>query len=99
MFNGNFSGDPTAWQAHLFLAGEDLQKWLEAFLEHAGPYENHHEFLHTSIRNNAAIVVTLETGKNKFRSWKKEQVLWQLGKYGTDWKIVGLFIKNIRNPE
>jgi hypothetical protein len=99
MFNGNFSGDPAQWQAHLFLSGDNLRRWPAVFLKQAGPYENRHEFLHTSIRNNAAIVVTLETGKNKFRAWKNEKVTWLLGKSNEEWKIVGLFIKDIRNPE
>jgi len=99
MFNGNYSGDPALWQAHLFLTGDDLQRWPAEFLKQAGPYQNQHEFLRTHIRGNAAVVVTQETGKNKFRAWENEKVTWLLGRRNNEWKIVGFFIRDIRNPE
>ncbi len=39
MFNGNYSGDPAQWQAHLFHTGDDLQRWPARFLKQAGPYQ------------------------------------------------------------
>jgi hypothetical protein len=99
MFNGNFSGEPTAWQAHLYLTGERLDRWPALFLKEAGPYENRFEFLHAHVRGDAAVVVTRETGKNRFRSWRGETVTWLLGRSDGEWKIVGFFIRDIRNPE
>ncbi|MGH7599212.1 MAG: hypothetical protein ACREOI_22880 [bacterium] len=52
-----------------------------------------------NIRGNAAVVVTQETGKNKFRAWENEKVTWLLGRRNNEWKIVGFFIRDIRNPE
>ena len=99
MFNGNYSADPTVWQAHMFLTGQALEAWPEAFLREAGPYENQYEFSHTHVRGNAAIVVTRETGRNRFRSWQDEIVAWLLGRRDGEWRIVGYFIRDIRNPE
>jgi hypothetical protein len=98
MFNGNYSGDSTRWEAHLFRTGDDLKRWPARFLEQAGPYQNTFEFLHLDVRNSAALVVTKETGKNRFRSWRNEVVTWLLGKRNGEWKIVGFFIKDIKNP-
>jgi len=99
MFNGNFSGEPENWQAHLYLRGKDLTDWVPMFVEQAGPHENQIEFLNSHIRANAAVVVTSETGRNKFRSWENEKVTWLLGKGSSKWKLIGFFIRNIKNPE
>ena len=99
MFNGNYSDDPKQWQAHMFLTGDNLQRWPSNFLREAGPYKNSYEFLHMYVRRDAAVVVTRETGSNRFRSWKDESVTWLLGKRDGEWKIVGFFIKDIKNPE
>jgi len=99
MFNGNYSAEPTDWQAHMFLCGQALQDWPATFLNEAGPYENQYEFLRTHIRGNAAVVVTRETGRNRFRAWKDESVTWLLGQREGEWRIVGYFIRDIRNPE
>jgi len=100
MFNGNFSAEPAEWQAHMYLSGQSLHDWPIFFLKEAGPYENHFEFIHTDLRGDAAVVVTRETGKNRFRSWENETVAWLLGRReGGDWRIVGYFIRDIRNLE
>jgi len=99
MVNGNHSGDPTAWQAHLFLSGAALAAWPGDFLREAGPYQNSHSVVHTHLRGDAAVVVTRETGRNKFRSWKDELVTYFLGRKDGRWRIVGYFIRDIANPE
>jgi len=99
MVNGNYSGDPTDWQAHLFLTGPALAEWPALFLREAGPYHNHYEVLHIDIRGDAAVVVTKDTGQNRFRTWEDEIVAWSLGRYEGEWKIVSLFIRDLRNPE
>lgn len=99
MFSGNFSDDQTQWQAHMYLAGEDLKGWPGAFLTEAGPYENSFEILHTYERGRSALVVTRDTGKNRFRQWENEITTWLLGQHEDGWKIVGMFLKDIANPE
>ena len=98
MFSGNFSDDPTKWQAHLFLSGENLENWATHFVKNVGPHSSRFEFLSFHVRNNAAIVVTREAGSNKFRQWKDERVTWLLGKQDGGWKIVGFFIRDLKNP-
>lgn len=99
MVNGNFSGDPANWQAHQFLNDQDIEEWIGMMLSQAGPFENEVEVKNISIRNKAALVVTRESGKNKFRTWSDEQVTYMLGKEQNDWKIIGYFIRDIKNPE
>ena len=45
------------------------------------------------------MVVTRESGRNRFRTWNGEIVTWFLGRGPGGWKIVGLFIRDLRNPE
>ena len=99
MFNGNYSGVPEDWQAHLYLRGKQLDEWVSDFIKEAGPHENQIRFIYTHIRANAAIVVSIETGKNKFRAWHDEKVTWLLGKDSGAWKLIGFFIRDIKNPE
>ncbi len=99
MLNGNFSGEPTNWQAHQFLNGEEINEWISMMLSNAGPFENKVEIIKVDIRGNSALAVTNEKGKNKFRSWEKEEVAYMLGKTAGKWKIMGFFIKNIKNPD
>lgn len=99
MFNGNYSDDQTRWQAHLYLTGESLQRWASQFISFAAPHKNQLRFLNVHLRGNAAVVVTSETGSNKFRTWNDERVVYQVGKKDGEWKIVGFFIKDIKNPE
>ena len=99
MFNGNFSAEPSDWQAHMFLTGSALQTWPAIFLKEAGPYENQYTFIHTHVRGDAAVVVTRETGRNRFRTWENETVTWLMGQRNGEWRIVGFFLRDIRNPE
>jgi hypothetical protein len=98
MFNGSFSGDPRQWESHMFLTGENLQNWPATFISDAGPYENTYEVVHTYERGDSALVVTLDTGKNRFRSWEGELTTWLLGRVDGQWKIVGYFLRDIQNP-
>lgn len=98
MFNGNYSGDMEDWQAHQYLSGEALSGWPAMMIREAGPFENTYSFVQTSIRGDAALVVTRETGRNRFRTWDDEGVTWMLGREAGEWRIVGLFIRDIRNP-
>ncbi len=98
MFNGNHSGDPHSWQAHLYLTGNDLAGWPAAFLRQAGPQENLVEVVRVHLRGDAALVVTRETGRNRFRSWQEELVTYFLGREDGGWRLVGLFIRDIANP-
>ena len=99
MVNGNYSSDPKNFQAHLFLHDDQIDEWLSFFLNEAGPHQNQFEIVHTHIRANAAVVVTQETGQNKFRVWENELVTYLLGLINEEWKIVGLFIRDQANPE
>jgi len=98
MFNGNYSGDPVNWEAHMYLAENNFGEWAEWFLKEAGPHNNSFEFLHFYIRGNSAIAVTKDTGNNKFRNWKDEIVTWILGRRNNEWRILGYFIRDIKNP-
>jgi len=99
MFNGNYSAESSDWQAHMFLTGQALQAWPATFLKQAAPYENRYTFVHTHVRGDAAVAVTRETGRNRFRAWEDETVTWLLGQRDGAWRIVGFFIRDIRNPE
>jgi hypothetical protein len=98
MLNGGFSGNPSNWQAHLYLWGDHLDRWLEQYLETAGPHANRWEIVHFHERGGAALVVTKDTGSNRFRTWQDEIVAWTLGRGDHGWKIIGLFIRDLRNP-
>jgi hypothetical protein len=99
MWNGGSSDDPVMWQPHLYLADEAIDQWVTEMVEFAGPHENVVAFLNTDIRGDSGIVVTSETGNNKFRSWTNESVVYLLGRTGGDWKIVGLFVRDVSNPQ
>ena len=99
MFNGNYSTDVGRWQAHLFLDGENLSAWPEQMIEQAGPWENRFEVVSRHVRGDSAVVVTRETGRNRFREWKDEEVVYLLGRTADSWRIVGLFIRDAANPE
>lgn len=98
MFNGNFSGDPRAWEVHMYLAGPRLAEWPVNFLEQAGPYENRIQVIRVYLRGDAGLVVTEETGRNRFREWNRELVTYLLGREGGRWRLVGYFIRDIANP-
>ncbi len=99
MINGNYSDDPSKWQAHQFLSGNEIDNWINMMLENAGPFENSFQINSHNMRNNSAIVVTNETGRNRFREWENEEVTYYFGKIDNSWKLTGFFIKNLKNPE
>lgn len=98
LFNGDHSGDPHAWQAHLYLSGSRLEAWPGNFLREAGPYYNQVRVIRVHLRGDAALVVTEETGRNRFRSWRGELVTYLLGRDGDRWRLAALFIRDIANP-
>lgn len=98
MFNGAHSGDPKDWEVHLYLAGPDLDAWPARFVNGAGPHESTIRVLRVHLRRDAALVVTEETGRNRFRQWDGELVTYLLGREGDRWRIVGYFIRDIANP-
>jgi hypothetical protein len=100
MFNGASSGDPRNWEVHMYLAGPRLREWPANFLQQAGPYENDVRVVRVYLRRDAALVVTEETGRNKFRQWEGELVTYLLGREGEGpWRLVGYFIRDIANPK
>jgi hypothetical protein len=96
--NGNHSDSPMQWQSHMYLHGRKINSWLEFMVNEASPHQNSIEFKHIYIRGNSALVVTTETGKNKFRSWNNEEVVWSLGSRKGSWRIASVFIKELSNP-
>jgi hypothetical protein len=99
MASGNHSGEPRDWASHQFLAGAALEDWPGWMVREAGPFENRWDVVSVSTRRDGAVVVTRESGRNRFRSWDEETVTWFLGRSAGGWKIVGLFIRDLRNPE
>jgi hypothetical protein len=99
MFNGNFSGDPRTWEVHMYLAGPRLKEWPVNFLRQAGPYENQYQVIRVYLRGDAGLVVTEETGRNRFRQWNRELVAYLLGREDGQWRLVGYFIRDIANPK
>ncbi|HEU5039447.1 MAG TPA: hypothetical protein VFT84_01420, partial [Gemmatimonadales bacterium] len=99
MFNGAHSGDPHNWEVHMYLAGPDLDAWPARFVSGSGPHENALRVVRVNLRRDAALVVTEETGRNRFRQWDGEVVTYLLGREGDRWRIVGYFIRDIVNPK
>jgi hypothetical protein len=99
MFNGNFSGDPRTWEVHMYLAGPRLTEWPVNFLRQAGPYQNQVRVVRVNLRGDAGLVVTEETGRNRFREWNRELVTYLLGREGGQWRLVGYYIRDIANPK
>lgn len=99
IFSGDGSGDPTGWQAHLFRTGKGLKTYLTNYIKGAGPHENKFEVVYMYVRSDAAVVVTKDTGKNKFREWKDESVTWLVGKRNGVWKLTGYYLWGVKNPE
>jgi hypothetical protein len=99
MFNGNYSDDSTRWQAHMYLQGKDLDSWPSMMIAEAGPFENRITVEHVHVRGDSALLVTRETGRNRFRSWDDQAVTWLFGRQDGRWGIVGMFVRDERNPE
>ncbi len=90
------AGGPQRISAHLFLSGDRLDSWPRDYLEEAGPHRNTFETISVSIRGDAAVAITRDTGSNKFRSWSNEEVSWLLGRMDDGWRIVGLIVRDIQ---
>jgi hypothetical protein len=90
---------PHRLNAHMALAGERLASWPKNYLEQAGPHQNEFVTLAVSMRRDAAVVVTRDTGKNRFRAWKDEETTWLLGNVDGAWRIVGMIIRDIQLPK
>ena len=84
--------------AHLFLAGERLESWRRDYLREVGPHQNQFTTVAVSIRGDAAVVVTRDTGSNRFRAWTDEETSWFLGRINGAWRIVGMVIRDIHLP-
>ena len=69
------------------------------FLRQAGPYENRIQVVRVYLRGDAGLVVTEESGRNRFREWNRELVTYLLGREGGRWRLVGYFIKDTANPK
>lgn len=83
------SNDPTAWTAGMFTTPERARQSIaKAFQSPDSTYINQIEFLHTSVGENAALVVTKETGKGQVGSWREITNLWCMAKIRGRWKIV-----------
>jgi ketosteroid isomerase-like protein len=98
MTGGARSTDPAKWQAHMYLSGTRLGSWIPWFVAEAGPHLNEVRFVQSSVRGDSALVVTRETGRNKFRQWKDETVVWMVAREAGAWKIIGYFLQDATNP-
>ena len=81
--------DLTRWGAAGFGTREDMRQWLSG----GGTYTNTIEFLHTDVQENAAVVVTKETGSSssgeRSFSWEGVTNLWCVAQVEGTWRIVG----------
>ena len=93
MFDEDQKNKRSQLQAHMYLSGSEIDEWLTFMLEKAGPFKNNGRFTSINIRENMAIVVTVETGQNKFRQWKDEQTAWFVAAQNGKWKVITYFIK------
>lgn len=99
MFNGAGSSRLSDWEPHMYLSGEEVQQWANFMVSAAGPHENTVKTVSVEERGNMALVVSLETGRNKFLSWEQSERLYLLGRQDGNWKIVGLFLPDASNPQ
>jgi hypothetical protein len=99
MSSGNHSDSPSDWQAHLFLNGEEISGWIGFMVTEAGPHANEFELIHHHERGDSALLVTIDTGSNKSRSWESEETVWHLGRVDDQWKIIGYCVRNLANPD
>ena len=97
-FNDNYSNDPLQWQSHLYLADSGIDTWIKFMIHEASPHQNRLEWMRIYIRGKSALVVTNETGSNRFRSWKNQTVVWNLGFNDGKWLILSAFLRDISNP-
>lgn len=45
------------------------------------------------------MVLTRDTGSNRFQSWRDEEVAWFLGRIADRWRIIGSLIRDIQLPK
>ena len=96
MSNLSTRGDKTTWEPHMFLSGDDIAEWTRDFIKMTAPHQNKVSILSSQQNTDAAIVVTSETGSNKFRSWTNERVTYFLGRQNNEWKILAYVIEDIQ---
>lgn len=99
MYNGAGSPDQLDWQAHMFLSGDQVAEWSAFMATGAGPHVNEISLLQTNVRAGMSLVVTRETGQNKFLTWENDRFVYMLGQENGHWRIVGLFLPEAKNPE
>ena len=85
-------------RAHMFLTGDRLSAWPGNYLREVGPHRSTSVIRSINIRGNAAVAITLDTGSNKFRSWKDEETTWFLGRHTDGWRIAGYVIRDFQMP-
>jgi hypothetical protein len=85
-------------RAHLYLSGERLAAWPGRYLDEVGPHSSESVMVSTSIRGDAAVVITRDTGSNAFRSWRDEETTWFLGRIDGRWRIAGYIIRDFQAP-
>lgn len=91
MFNGAGSSNPADWRPHLFLSGAEVAEWAQFFVQQSGPHTGSSSIIQATMHQNQGLVITQETGSNKFWSWENQQRVWLLGQTKDGLKIVGIF--------
>ena len=84
---------------HLFLTGDRLRSWPENYLAQVAPHKNAFEPLSVSVRGDAAVAITRDTGSNRFRAWSNEETTWFLGRVNGEWRLVAMIIRDIQLPK
>ena len=84
--------------AHLFLTGERLARWPTNYLKQVGPHESRSSVLSVNVRGDAATVLSRDSGRNAFRTWKEEETAWFFARSEGRWRIVGMIIRDIQLP-
>ena len=84
---------------HFFRTGPGLVAWPAGYLKEVGPHANSANVLSVSHRGDGAVVITRNSGSNKFRKWENEEVAWFLGKVEGRWRIVSVIYRDIQLPE
>lgn len=99
MFNGTGSTDLQDWEPHMFLYGPQVVEWATFMTEQAGPHEVNYEVLSEEERAGLVLIVTTETGLNKFMRWNDSERMYLLGMTDHGWRIVSLYYPEATNPE
>ncbi|MBO6503916.1 MAG: hypothetical protein JJ850_18265 [Kordiimonadaceae bacterium] len=99
MYNGTGSAELQDWEPHMFLHGPQVHDWAAFMTDQAGPHEVDYEILSQEERAGLVLIVTTETGQNKFMSWKDSERLYLLGMTDQGWRIVALYYPGATNPK